>query len=143
MRIGSGTATFSLVPVAWEFDTRDETEWNWFEVEGEVADPRGSWTFRDPLFTPPEGLRLADWIEQLETIHEGDQFSFTEPEVRFTRGSTRGNGVELFVTFAYEAAPPWAGPEDETVVCVVVDAGLLAPLAAELRREVVALRDGA
>jgi hypothetical protein len=131
-----------LTPDGWEFDERDSSEWNWLSVMGDVRSAAGSWQFRDALFTPAEGLMFSDWLEQLETLDVGAQFTFTEPEVRFERGEPRKpEAVELRVYFVFNAAPPWITPDsdEETEVLLAVTGAAAASAAAELRREVRAI----
>jgi hypothetical protein len=142
MLMESETTGVELAPDGWEFDERDTSEWNWLMVKGEVRSKAGSWQFRDALFTPKEGLRFADWLEQLDTLAAGAEFTFTEPEVRFERGERRPSGaVELKAYFVFNASPPWitSDSEEETEVVLVLAASAATTAAAALRREISAL----
>ena len=67
---------------------------------------------------------LADWLDQIDTLDEGAEFTFTEPEVRFERASPLADErIELRVFFDYEAAPPWIDADSGTEFCVSVAVG--------------------
>ncbi|MFN7966178.1 MAG: hypothetical protein U0V87_10875 [Acidobacteriota bacterium] len=84
---------------------------NWLIIEGEVAHPRGAWTFRDPCLLAYEVSRLADWLGSLArgTPTSGEK-SFMEPNISF-RSVESPTGPNVRVYFELEARPPWA-PSD-------------------------------
>lgn len=139
VHLTDGFASVRITPVRWEFSERDDTEWNWLVVEGAVNAADQTWSFEDALFTPREGLMLADWLEQLHQLVDGASFSFTEPEVRFERRpSLQDDQSILDVFFDYEAAPPSLGPDDGGgyVVRIRIDRERSRSAAQELRSEI-------
>jgi hypothetical protein len=84
---------------------------------------------------------LADWLNQVDTLDVGAEFTFTEPEVRFERASTLvDERIELRIFFDYEPAPPWVDADSGTEFCVsvAIGPGDRARSAAALRSEIQA-----
>jgi hypothetical protein len=114
-------ASLSLAPLAYEFpemvpQSSDDWDANWLVVRGEVvlADGR-SWRFTHPCLATWDVAKLAAFLEDIGAgrLSPGDpesdefQLEFTENLVAFELAELSADHVEIEVTLASEARPPW------------------------------------
>lgn len=111
MTFKGDNSSFRLLILRYQFPNIHDDEWdsNWLVVQGRVCLDSKEWVFRDPCLTTFEAARLADWLGAIARGEkENDLCCFIEPNLQFDRQAN--NTVRI--SFALEAAPPWAAKDD-------------------------------
>lgn len=134
--LASDESSLRLRLVDYQFPDNVDDEWdsNWLIVDGAVSLTGREWRFRDPCLTTVEAERLADWLDACaQGTAEVPYCDFTEPLLQFHLVDPQ----TLRVSFALEAAPPWAKRGDDwTEHGFNLRVGpFLAKAATELRRQ--------
>jgi hypothetical protein len=95
---------------------------NWLNVLGEVAHPRGAWTFDDACLFTYELERLCTWLAGVaaEPAAKHESLGFTEPNLEFHVLRRRGRAI-LRVHLGHESASPWLEDRAERIDGVDLD----------------------
>lgn len=112
MILASEDSSFRLRIEGYQFPdmSEDEHDANWLIVEGEVEIAGRNWSFRDPCLMTTEAQRLADWLDACaKGLAQVPYCDFLEPNLQFNLLDES----TVRVSFALEAAPPWAERGDD------------------------------
>jgi hypothetical protein len=107
MILASEDSSVRLRVVGYQFPDIIDDEWdsNWLIIDGSVSLAGREWRFRNPCLTTLEAKHLADWLDACaHGTAEVPYCGFTEPLLQFDLVDPQ----TLRISFALEAAPPWA-----------------------------------
>jgi len=121
MRIATSDGTaVTLQPRGWEYPPGPDDDDLWLVITGHVVIGDRNWSFTNPCLTLDEANELAGWLRAAADgslqpapapqppTHDRPQLGFIEPVLGFTLATRDQDAVVVRVSFAYEAAPPWA-----------------------------------
>ena len=132
--------SFELRILGYQYPQEATVEYdsNWLQVQGNVAHPRGNWTFRDPCLLTYEAARLATWLESVAHGCSADsELSFREPNIWFEQLPNPA-GSRLRIYFELESRPSWAPSKTVDEADCFVD---VPTVALDLQRAASSLRE--
>lgn len=115
-------SSYSLRPIAYEFDSVVDAFDDFLVVEGAVRLEDGrSWSFNDPAILAEEARALGSWLHRAPSIPatplpqagqtawaEQNMLAFIEPVIAFSVESHGSHSSSIRAHFSIEALPSWA-----------------------------------
>jgi hypothetical protein len=109
--INPANASFALTLMGYQFPALETAPYdsNWLKIRIDVTTSQGSWSAIEPCLLTYEVERLANWLDQLVAVWDGNLIcAFIEPCLCFERVVDTDGLPCLRIYFELEVRPPWA-----------------------------------